>query len=126
MKPAAIKPVVHLELHTGDLARARAFYAELCGWRAQRIETAYGSYVALDMDDRSWGAERLGGGIVECPIERPLWLPYVEVETIGAATERAQSLGASMLVEPREGPVGWRSVVATRAGGVVALWQSKR
>jgi len=27
-------PVVHLELHTGDLPRARALCANLCGWRA--------------------------------------------------------------------------------------------
>ena len=47
---------------------------------------------------------------------RPLWLPYVEVEQIGAATSRARRLGASVLLEPREGPAGWRSVVA-HAGG---------
>ena len=29
MKPAFSKPVVHLELHTGDLERACAFYAGL-------------------------------------------------------------------------------------------------
>jgi hypothetical protein len=29
-------------------------------------------------------------------------------------------------MEPREGPVGWRSVVATPAGGDVAFWQPKR
>src|SRR5436190_18510143 len=32
------KPVVHLELHTGDLDRARDIYSDLCGWRAERID----------------------------------------------------------------------------------------
>jgi predicted enzyme related to lactoylglutathione lyase len=41
-------------------------------------------------------------------------------------TERARDLGAAVSLEPREGPVGWRSVVATPAGGEVALWQPKR
>ena len=117
---AAANRVVHLELHTGDLARARAFYAELCGWRAQRIDTRTGSYVALGL------ADTLGGGIVECPIERPLWLPYVEVADVAGATDRARVLGASVLLEPREGPAGWRSVVATRAAGEIAFWQPKR
>ena len=112
-------PVVHLELHTGDLARASTFYAQLCGWRAQRIDTAGGSYQALGLGGG------LGGGIVECGTRRPLWLPYVEVEHVEAATDRALALGASVLLGPREGPAGWRSVVATPAGGEVAFWQPK-
>jgi predicted enzyme related to lactoylglutathione lyase len=120
MTPAAASRVVHLELHTGDLARARAFYAELCGWRTQRIDTRAGSYLTLGL------AETLGGGIVECPIERPLWLPYVEVTDVARATDQARLLGASVLLGPREGPAGWRSVVATRSAGEVAFWQPKR
>ena len=112
--------VVHLELHTGDRSRARAFYAQLCGWQPERIDTAHGSYQWLGLG----GA--LGGGIVECDVGRPVWLPYVEVERIGAATERARTLGASVLLAPREGPAGWRSVVASPAGGEIALWQPKR
>ena len=120
MTVAAANRVVHLELHTGDLARARAFYAELCGWHAQRIDTRAGSYVAVAL------AETLGGGIVECPIERPLWLPYVEVADVADATDHARLLGASVLLEPREGPAGWRSVVATHSAGEIAFWQPKR
>ena len=112
--------VVHLELHTGDLACARAFYAEVCGWRAERIDTRVGSYLALEL------ADTLGGGIVECPTERPLWLPYVEVAQIGKATDRARRCGAAVLLEPREGPAGWRSVIGTPAAGEIAFWQPKR
>jgi predicted enzyme related to lactoylglutathione lyase len=113
-------PVVHLELHTGDLPRARETYAELLGWRAERIDTRAGPYVALDL------GRELGGGIVECAVSRPLWLPYIEVPEIRAATDRARLLGASVLLEPREGPAGWRSVIATDAGGEIAFWQQKR
>jgi predicted enzyme related to lactoylglutathione lyase len=112
--------VVHLELHTGDLPQARDLYAELCGWRAERIETRAGCYLSLDLGDQ------LEGGIVECPIRGPLWLPYVQVDGIADATERARGLGASVLLEPREGPAGWRSVVRTAVGGELAFWQPKR
>lgn len=113
-------PVVHLELHTGDQSSARAFYAGLCGWRSAEIEVDDGRrYVALEL-----GAA-VGGGIVECPTRRSLWLPYVEVAEIFAATERARGLGAAVLLEPREGPAGWRSVVSTPASGEVAFWQPK-
>ncbi len=114
------KPVVHLELHTGDLPSARAFYAGVCGWRPEQITVPSGSYLALEMG----GA--LGGGIVECAARRPLWLPYVEVQDVGEAIERARRLGANVLLEPREGPAGWRGVVAAPAAGELAFWQPKR
>src|SRR5215471_15497176 len=56
---------------------------------------------------------------------RPLWLPYAEVERIGDATEHARRLGATVLLEPREGPSGWRSVVSSPVAGEVALWEPK-
>jgi predicted enzyme related to lactoylglutathione lyase len=114
-----MKPVVHLELHTGHLPGASALYAELCGWRPARIETRSGSYLALEL-----GAG-FGGGIVECGTRSPVWLPYVEVGQIDQATERARQLGASVALEPREGAAGWRSVVSTCAGGELAFWQPK-
>jgi predicted enzyme related to lactoylglutathione lyase len=111
---------VHLELHTPNLGRACAFYSELLGWLPERVVGAGGSYHALDL-----GAA-LGGGVVECGTRRALWLPYVEVDSIAAAAERARALGARVMLEPREGPAGWRSVVASPDGGEVALWQPKR
>jgi predicted enzyme related to lactoylglutathione lyase len=102
------------------LARARAFYAELCGWHAERIERGRGSYLALELGGS------LGGGIVECGIRRARWLPYVEVAEINQATEQARALGARALLEPREGPGGWRSVLSTPSAGEVAFWQPKR
>jgi predicted enzyme related to lactoylglutathione lyase len=112
--------VVHLELHTGDLPRACAFYAGLCGWRPERVEAGSGAYWALDL-----GAG-FGGGVVECRTGRPLWLPYVEVAAVSEATDRARALGAAVLLEPREGPAGWRSVVAAPAGAEIAFWQPKQ
>ena len=87
--------VVHLELHTEDLAGAQAFYSGLCGWLPDEVRTRFGSYHALDLGST-------GGGIVQCATDRPLWLPYVEVHEIGEQTERARDLGHQLqLRHPR-------------------------
>jgi predicted enzyme related to lactoylglutathione lyase len=117
--PAGRRRVVHLELHTGDQARASAFYATLLRWRPELIQAASGSYLAIELGGC------LGGGIVECGVRQPLWLPYVEVGRVGEVTEHARQLGAAVLLEPREGPAGWRSVISSPAGGHVAFWQPK-
>jgi predicted enzyme related to lactoylglutathione lyase len=84
------------------------------------IQSPCGAYLALDLGNT------LGGAIVQCPTRHPLWLPYVNVEQIGKVTERARALGARVLLEPREGPSGWRSVVAAPWAGEIALWEAKR
>jgi predicted enzyme related to lactoylglutathione lyase len=112
-------PVVHLELRTGNLACACAFYTRLFGWRAETVHTCAGDYLTLAFGDR------IGGGVVEHEKQRPFWLPYVEVTDVDEVTEQARLLGASMLLPPREGPAGWRSVLSSPAGGLLALWQPK-
>ena len=111
---------MHLELHTGDLARAIAFHERVLGWRTEWVRAGSSSYLSLEL------GRRLGGGIVECETDEALWLPYVGVADIVAATRRARELGAAVLLEPREGPAGWRSVVSAPAGGELAFWQPKR
>jgi hypothetical protein len=120
MRPASPAPVVHLELHTRDSRAARSFCADCFGWRHERVQTPAGSYLALTLGGR------IDGGIVECPTTRALWLPYVEVQDISERTDRARFLGAEVMLPPREGPTGWRSVVAAPAAGEIALWQPKR
>jgi hypothetical protein len=112
-------PLVHLELHTPNLGRACAFYSELLEWHPRRVRLNDAVYQSLNL-----GA--VSGGVVECGTARALWLPYIEVGSVSVATERAVSLGASVLLAPREGPAGWRSVVNTPDGGEIALWRAKR
>ena len=112
--------MVHLELHCGDRAGARDFLASVAGWPEETIEAGERSYLALELGGG------LRGGIVQCSTQRALWLPYVQVPEIAAATEQARSLGARVLLEPREGAAGFRSVVATPTAGEIAFWQQKR
>ena len=112
-------PVIHLELHTGDLHGAVEFYTQLFGWRPERIHAGAASYLALGMGNG------LGGGVVECEAKHPLWLPYVDVPDVIRTTDQAQALGGDVLLGPREGPDGFRSVVSTPDGSEVAFWQSK-
>jgi uncharacterized protein len=119
MRPNPTKPVIHLELHTRDLRGAVDFYTRLCGWRPETIRAGAGSYTALEMGDR------VGGGVVECAAAGGLWLPYVKVNDVAETTDDARGLGGSVLLEPREGPEGWRSVIASPDGTEVAFWQQK-
>jgi predicted enzyme related to lactoylglutathione lyase len=113
-------PVAYLELQTNDPALACGFYGRLFGWRAETVQVGGQSYLTLDL------GPRIEGGIAGRATGRPVWLPYVEVRDVDEATDRAKLLGATTLLSPREGPAGWRSVLAVPGGGEIALWQPKR
>ena len=113
-------PVVHLELQTANLPQACAFYTGLFGWKAETIRTASGSYLSLGL------GQGVDGGVVEHEEYEPsLWLPYVEVPDLAATMERGRLAGARVVLEPREGPAGWRGVLDVPAGARIALWQAK-
>src|SRR5882757_7509111 len=118
MNSRASNPVIHLELHTGDLRGAVDFYTRLFAWSPERIHAGDGSYLALGMGNG------VGGGVVECEATHPLWLPYVAVPDVSRTTDQARELGGEVLLGPREGLDGWRSVVSSPDGGEVAFWQS--
>ena len=107
--------IVHLELHTDDSGGAINFLSALFGWKAEQI----GPYLSVGVGDR------VGGGIIECGAHPAQWLPYVVVDRVDETTSIARKLGASVLLEPREGPAGWRSVVMSPSSGAVALWELK-
>jgi predicted enzyme related to lactoylglutathione lyase len=112
-------PVVHLELHTGNLARACSFYSRVCGWRLEQVEIGDCSYRAFD-----WGGG-LEGGVVEFGASRAVWIPHLDVSRIDESAECRRRFGASGLLEPLGGAAGWRSVVRVPEGGEIAFWQSK-
>src|SRR5262245_34499214 len=119
MRPPRLDPIVHLELHTGNRSRTSDFFTRMFGWRAEVIEVGHNTYVSLELGG---GIE---GGIVEYSATSSFWLPYVEVADLMEATDRARRLGAAVTLEPREGPVGWRSILAGPSGARIALWRPK-
>jgi uncharacterized protein len=112
--------VVHLELRTADASGACAFYRQLLGWRAEVAHLGSGSYVCLAL------GSLIEGGVVEEDRSPAAWLPYVEVTDVDEAVQRAALLGATIALEPREGPTGWRSVIVAPDGAETALWQPRR
>ena len=113
-------PFVHLELCTPDTKKAKDFYSSLFGW----------SFTDNDMGTMIYStfkpSEGPGGGVFTMPGAPTAWLAYVGVEDINASTDKAKSLGATVLNGPAEIPnVGWFTVLKDPTGAMIALFQPK-
>ncbi len=116
----AMNPVVHLELHTDDLPQARAHLRA-----AMRLAGRAGADEGGSVPRARPGRAASAAASSSAAPRAACGCPTCEVGEIDAATARARELGASVLLEPREGPAGWRTVVSTPAGGEIAFWQPK-
>jgi uncharacterized protein len=115
-------PFVHVELHTKDLAKAKAFYGKLFGWQLQDMPMpgGGGSYTMIGVGDG------VGGGMMTDGDAPPHWLAYVGVDDIRAATKRAKELGATVLQDVLEvGEYGTMSIIRDPTGATLALWKPK-
>ena len=116
-------PFVHVELGTTDLAKAKSFYQSLFGWSLHDEDVGGGmQYTMIDV------GEGTGGGMMKQP--RPgvpsAWVPYVLVDDLAAATQKARSLGATVMHDATEVMnAGSFAIIADPTGAVLGLWQPK-
>ena len=116
-------PFVHVELSTTDLAKAKTFYGKLFDWNMQDTPMPEGSYTMIDV------GEGTGGGMMKqlTPSAPSAWLPYVLVDDIKATTQKAKSLGATVMIDVTEVvDMGWLSIFADPTGAALGLWQPKK
>lgn len=117
-------PFVHIELQTGDVAKAKEFYSKLFDWKLEDLPMPGGSgtYTMINV------GEGTGGGMVTSPAPGvpPHWLAYIGVDDVAASTAKAKSLGATVVQDVMEvGSHGWMSIIMDPTGATFALWKGK-
>jgi uncharacterized protein len=115
------QPFVHLELNTPDLAKAKDFYGKLFGWKFEDMNMGAGATYSTFKPDNG-----PGGGMMSLADAPKTWLAYVGVDEIRAATDKAKSLGATVVVDAQPVPGhGIFSVIQDPTGVAIAIWQAK-
>ena len=114
-------PFVHIELTTSDVGKAKSFYKSLFDWKLKDVDMGGGqTYTMIDVGNGT------GGGMFEMPGAPIAWVPYAAVGDVAKSTEKARSLGATILKEKSEVPgMGWYSIFKDPTGALIALWEPK-
>lgn len=101
----------------GDADTVRQFYGTLLGWTIGP-DTNPGRYNGWITDgDQPWAS------VVEADdATAGRWVPYVQVEDLDVAVDKAVSLGAAVVADKADGPAGTAVTIADPGGALVALW----
>ena len=118
-------PFVHVELHTRDLGQAKAFYSGLFDWELQDwpMPDGGGTYTMINV------GEGTGGGLMKHPMPGApsMWLAYVLVDDIDAATKKVKALGGTVMKDKTEVPgMGWLAIITDPTGAMLGLWKPKQ
>jgi uncharacterized protein len=114
-----------VELLTTDPAAARAFYQEVVGWGATRMDGGPVEYTLFTSGDIPLA------GLMALPPDAaamgapPSWLGYVEVPEVDATVDQAVKLGAKVIAPVMEIPQAGRfAVLQDPQGAVFAIMTS--
>ncbi|MHC4930814.1 MAG: VOC family protein [Planctomycetota bacterium] len=110
------------ELLTSDPDDARRFYGEIFGWSTREMDMGEaGTYTLFDCAGKEIAGAMKMPAAAAAP---PNWLAYVAVESVDATHAKAESLGATTFVAPRDIPnVGRFAVLADPTGAAFAIFQ---
>jgi uncharacterized protein len=92
----------------------REFYATLLGWTIG--PDTYNGWIMNG--DQPWAS------IIEASdtTTSGRWVPYVQVDDLDVAVDKATSLGATVVAGKTDGPAGTAVTIADPGGALVALW----
>lgn len=92
------QPVVHFEVVGKDGAKLQGYYGELFGWKMEANNPM--NYALVEQEQGSTGSS-IPGGIGQGPEGYGGHVTfYVEVPDVGAALEKAESLGGTRVMGP--------------------------
>ena len=108
------------ELLTRNVDSSKKFYKELLDWTMEDVPMGNGSYTILRVDGRPVG------GIMKMPPQVPPeapshWGTYVTVDDVDAVAQKAQELGAKILVHPTDSPDARFCVFEEPQGAVLSV-----
>ena len=86
------------ELWTGDMQSSMTYYKGIAPYQSEEVQSEKVPYFLLTSQDKKLC------GMMKNPVEnmRSAWLPYIKVQNVEQVSETATSLGAVLMLEPRD------------------------
>lgn len=121
--------IVHFEIPADDIEKLRHFYAQLFGWKIEKMPgfAEYWNIETVPVDD----AGRLvrpgvNGGLMKRQTADQQLVTYIAVESIDDYSEKIVKLGGTITVPKQEIPgIGWWAFAQDPEGNQFGLFQRR-
>jgi uncharacterized protein len=116
------------ELHSRDLDKGKAFYADVFGYEFDDMSGPEFTYLIFKLPGAEQGVGGMGTAAMLPEGTPSVWLSWFAVDSCDAAVARVQELGGSLTMELGDSPFGRMAVVAGPEGetfGVIGLSEAQ-
>lgn len=121
--------VVHFEIPTDDLARAKEFYGSIFGWELEDMQGGmpYTIIRTTPVDEQQMPTEPGGinGGMMQRTSETPTPVLTIGVGSVDDALQKIEAGGGSTVTPKTEIPgMGSFAYIKDTEGNVIGLWEN--
>src|SRR5215470_1416722 len=103
-------PVVHFEIPADDVARAKAFYENVFGWKIKQFPMPAGGPEYWGVTTRKEGAPGINGGLMKRNMPGQPFANYVAVKSIDDFLTKVTAHGGSVILPRQEIAPGMGSI----------------
>jgi predicted enzyme related to lactoylglutathione lyase len=113
-----------LDLAATDADSAKSFYGKLFGWTSHEQAANGGSFTRLQLSNEDIGSVyQLRKALLDNGISSH-WTPYIRVDNVKDAAQRAALLGGTIIVDPFViSGIARIALILDSVGAVVGLWE---
>jgi len=115
--------IVHFEIPTDDLERAKKFYTELFGWKIEKYPGPMEYWMITTTDEK--GEKALEGGMMQRQHPQQPITNYVDVPSIDEYASKVEKLGGKVVLPKTAVPgIGYFAVCLDTENNTFAIWET--
>lgn len=120
--------IVHFEIPADDVARARAFYEGVFGWKIKQFPMPPGGPEYYGVTTRKEGEDGINGGLMKRNMPGQPFANYIAVKSIDDFLGKIQVSGGSVIMPRQEIAPGMGSIAVFRdtEGNMMGLYQPEK
>ncbi len=121
VRDCLMSAIVHFDVPTEDVERAKKFYAGLLGWKFDPVpEMQYNLINTTNLD----GTPGIGGGMGKRMDPSQRMMNYFGVASLDASMKQVKSLGGKVITEKMAVPgMGFLANCMDTEGNIFGLWE---
>lgn len=117
--------IVHFEVPTEDIERAKKFYSELFGWKIEKYPGPMEYYMITTTNEK--GEKAIDGGMMKRQSPQQPITNYIDVLSIDEYAVKVGKLGGKVVVPKSAIPcVGYLAVCLDTENNSFALWENDK
>ena len=115
--------IVHFEIPTDDLERAKKFYTDLFGWKIEKYSGPMEYWMITTTNEK--GEKALEGGMMQRQNPQQPITNYIDVPSIDEYTVKVEKLGGKVAVPKTAIPgIGYFAVCFDTENNSFAIWET--